>query len=347
MSVLYQEGITLIVYRPEERRRIQVLTVIFMLGLVFPSAGWAQMEILRSLGPDLGKARVSLQYQITPYSNEEVEGQGKKFQSTSHSASLATPLSQDSNHEWTMIGILRLKQVETAALLPDTGESFPETLWDIRLGSQYRHRFSNGWIGGGGIQIGSASDQPFKSEAEVTAQATLFARIPAAEKDSWLIFLNYSRYREFLPHVPIPGFAYSYEPSSQVRLIAGIPFSFVEWKPTKNLSLELFYFLVRTVQAKVTYRLRPAWQIYGSFEWRSEYSFRYDRKEKNDRLSYYEKKLAAGMGWNFSGGNFIDIGGGYAFDRFYFEGEGYDDRDQNRFNLGNGFFAQLRVGFFF
>lgn len=325
----------------------QLFMVIFILGFVIPSTGWAQSEILRSLGPDLGKARVSFQYQITPYSKEEVEGQGKAFQSTSHSAFLSAPLRQDPDHEWTLIGSLRLKENDTSALLPDTSESFPERLWNIRLGSQLRRRFSNGWIGGGWITVGSASDQPFESEAEVMAQATFFARIPSADRNAWLIYLNYSRYREFLPYLPIPGLAYWYEPSSQVRLIAGIPFSFAEWKPTENLSLELFYFLVRTVHGKVIYRVRSDWRMYGSFVWRNEYHFRYDRKKNEDRLSYYEKKCMVGMEWNFSGGPFLDLAGGYAFDRFYFEGEGYDDRDKNRLNLENGFFAQMRVGFFF
>jgi hypothetical protein len=37
-------------------------------------------------------------------------------------------------------------------------------------------------------------------------------------------------------------------------------------------------------------------------------------------------------------------GRGYSFDRFYFEGEDYGDRRDNRLDVGSGPFAAVRVG---
>jgi len=40
----------------------------------------------------------------------------------------------------------------------------------------------------------------------------------------------------------------------------------------------------------------------------------------------------------------FDAGGGYAFRRFFFEGEDYGDRDDNRLIVGDGPFVSLRLG---
>ena len=319
-----------------------ILVVVFLLSL--PAAGLAQMEFVRSLGPEIGKAKPVFQYQVSPYSKEEVEGQNADFGVTQHSGFLSLPILQTPKDEWSLLGALRFEDIQTSAFLPDTGEAFPGSLWDIRLGTQYRHKFFNGWIGGGVLTLGSASDKPFKSEAEVSIQATVFARVPDSGRNAWVFFLNYSRYREFLPNVPIPGIAYWFEPSSELRLIVGIPFANLEWKPDPNLTVELTYFAVRNVRALLSYRVFPDLQLYGGFDWKNEHYFRYDRQDDDKRLSHYEKKVSAGVRWGFLKGVFLDLAGGYAFDRFYFEGESYDDRHESRLNISSGFFGTLRLG---
>jgi hypothetical protein len=322
-------------------RRLLIVLAVF---LALPPLAAAQMEFSRSLGPEIGKAKPILQYQVSPYSQEEAEGQGKDFNLTHHSAFLSLPVFQDSRSEWVLLGSFRLQDIDTSAILPDTRESFPENLWDIRAGAQHRRKFANGWIGGGMVTVGSASDKPFRSEAEVTVQANLFVRIPDGERNAWLLFLNYTRYREFLEHVPVPGAAYWYEPSPRLRLILGIPFASLEWKPAPDISLELSYFMIRTVRAQVSYRFLPALRAYAGFDWKNEYYFRYDRKEDDKRLASYEKRISAGIRWDFAKGMFLDLGAGYAFDRFYFEAERYKDRDENRLDISSGFFGSLRIG---
>ena len=317
-----------------------ILILIFSL----PAPAIGQMEFVRSLGPEIGRSKPVLQYQVSPYSKEEVEGQSKDFGVTEHAGFLLLPVLQNSSDEWSFLGAFRFEDIQTDAFFPDTGEAFPRSLWDVRLGTQYRHKFSNGWIGGGVLTLGSASDKPFQSEAEVSIQATIFARIPDSGRNGWIFFLNYSRYREFLPNVPIPGIAYWFEPSPELRLIVGIPFANLEWKPVPGLTAELIYFAVRNVRAQVSYRVLPELQVFGGFEWKNEHYFRYDRQNDDQRLSHYEKRVSAGIRWGFFKGVFLELASGYAFDRFYFEGESYDDRYENRLNIGNGFFGTLRLG---
>jgi hypothetical protein len=322
--------------------RLVILLVMFLFSL--PAAASAQIEFTRPLGPEMGKAKTVFQYQITPYAEKEVDGQNKDFEVTHHNAFLSVPILQDPRYEWTLLGSFLFQEIDTSAILPDTRDPFPESLWDIRVGTQYRRKFANGWIGGGNVTVGSASDKPFRSEAEATIQANLFARIPDGERNAWLLFLNYTRYREFLSDIPIPGVAYWYEPSSNLRLILGFPFASVEWRPLDSLSVELSYFLIRTVRTQVSYRFLSVLGAYVGFDWRNEYYFRYDRKDDDKRLAYYEKRLFAGIRWDFLRGMFLDLSGGYAFDRFYFEAKSYDDRNENRVNVGDGFFGSLRLG---
>jgi len=44
------------------------------------------------------------------------------------------------------------------------------------------------------------------------------------------------------------------------------------------------------------------------------------------------------------GNVFIDLGGGYAFDRFWFEDDDYDDRGDTRIDIDDGLFVMLQVG---
>jgi hypothetical protein len=319
-----------------------LLSLPFLLFL--PAPCLAQDGVLRWVGGDLGKARPSLNYQFLGYSKEEVAAQGKDFRMAEHRLFSLVPFLQSAERDASVYLNLRAQDVETAAILPDTRESFPDELWNIRLGGQYRQRFENGWIGGAALGFGSASDKPFASWEEIFLDMNLFARIPAGGRNAWLLFLNYSKTREFLPNVPLPGVGYWYEPNDQARLVVGIPFAFLNLRPVKEVSLSLSYFVVRSVRARVTYSPLQSLHLYGNFEWRNESYYRAQRQDDKDRFFYYEKQISAGMQVSLNRHVSIDLSGGYAFDRFYFEGRDYEDRDQNRVSIGNGPFVALQAG---
>jgi hypothetical protein len=312
--------------------------------LFFPASCLAQDEVLRWIGGDLGKAKPSLNYQFLGYSTEEVAAQGKDFKLNEHRLFTQVPFLQSSERDSSVYLNLRAQDVGTAAIMPDTKESFPDELWDIRLGGQYRQRFENGWIGGAALGFGSASDKPFASWDEIFLDVNLFTRIPDGGRNAWLLFLNYSKTREFLPNVPLPGVGYWYEPNDQARLVVGIPFAFLNLRPIKEVSFSFSYFIVRSVRARVTYSPLGFLRLYGNFEWRNESYYLAERQDDKDRLFYYEKALSAGVQVSVHRQVSLDLSGGYAFDRFYYEGRDYQDRDQNRVSIGNGPFVALRAG---
>jgi hypothetical protein len=61
-----------------------------------------------------------------------------------------------------------------------------------------------------------------------------------------------------------------------------------------------------------------------------------ERADPDDRLFYYEKRVRVGAIIGLARWLFTDITGGYSFDRFYFEGESYSDRNQNRIDVDSG-----------
>jgi hypothetical protein len=312
--------------------------------LFFPAPCLAQDEMLGWIGGEIGKAKPSLNYQFLGYSTEKVAAQGKDFKMNEHRLFTLVPFLQSPERDASAYINLRAQDAGTAAILPDSGESFPDELWNIRLGGQYRQRFENGWIGGVALGFGSASDQPFASWDEIFLDINLFARVPDGGRNAWLFFLSYSKTREFLPNVPLPGVGYWYEPNDQARLVVGIPFAFLTLRPVKEVSLSLSYFIVRSVRARVTYSPLGFLRLYGNFEWRNESYYRAERQDERDRLFYYEKALSAGVQVFLHRQVSLDLSGGYAFDRFYFEGRDYQDRDQNRVSIGNGPFVALRGG---
>lgn len=328
---------------PRPIRPLLLLTAALALGLPDPAA--AQSELQTMLDPVLGRQIARSEYRITYYPDERVDEQPAELGLIQHRFSLAGPLGQTSRDEWTASASVRLQDYDTRAVLPDTGERFPGELWDVRVGASYRHKFENGWIAGASVTVGSASDEPFASEDELVVRAVGLLRLPHGERNAWLFTLLYTSDEEYLTGlrgVPIPGIAYQYAPSDRFLAIIGVPFSSIEYRPLETLTLEASYFPVRRVRARATYELFRPLRLYAGFDWDNEHHFRADRGDKDDKLYYYEKRLTAGVRFDLRHAG-VEVSGGRAFDRFYFEGEGYADRHDHRIDVNDGWFAAVRA----
>ncbi len=143
-------------------------------------------------------------------------------------------------------------QFDTAAVFPDDGRPFPDELWNLRLGANYIRNFANGWTGGLGVNVFSASDEPLAERRDVKVGATAFLRIPVNDRDAWNLALLYSPLSD-LPY-PLPGIAYQWEPSDDFRMNIGLPFR-VMYRPHEALSFDLSYMVLRSIHAQATYRI--------------------------------------------------------------------------------------------
>ena len=91
----------------------------------------------------------------------------------------------------------------------------------------------------------------------------------------------------------------------------------------------------------------PNGRLFGAFNWSNEAHFLADRMDNSDRFYSFEKRITGGMQFDLIWRLRLELAAGYAFDRFYFVGKQYSDRNNDRVNVGAGVFGaiQLRLQF--
>lgn len=305
-------------------------------------------NFFRFVDSPVGKVQPVISYQMRYYFEQPVRNQNTDFEMLYQEGTVLVPFWQNSQDEVSWIMNVRNETISTQAFLPDQNIAFPSALWDLRFGPNYRHRFKNDWVVGTSILFGSASNEPFNSTDDLELAANFFLKIPAKnKKDYWFVFLNYSNNREFLNQIPLPGFGYWFKTIPWFRGLVGLPLMGFEFVPHKTTTLGFFYFPARNIVGELAYQPYPFLRFFSYFQWSNERYFRANRPDTQDRLFYYEKQVGAGftlrptsfMEWSTSGG--------YAFDRFYFEGRNYSDRFNDRIDIGSGPFISTRLSFRF
>jgi len=322
-------------------RQLGGLLVILLaaaLSVLVPAGAFAQEQWLT---PTLGQLQLRADFRETYYPDERVRQQGTELKIFEERGGLFFPIWQNATDELSFSGSVRYQELDTGntpAILPGGQVQLPGDLWEIKFGPTYRHKFDNGWIAGLNVTVGSASNRPFHSMDEVTARATAFLRVPQGERNAWIFTLNYSNYSEYFAGLPVPGIDFLYSPNDNFTLVFGFPFTSLEWKPFEKLTVQINYVPVRTVIAKVTYEVFQPLRVWVGFDWDDDWYLRANRTDTGDRLFYYEKRITGGIRFDLRHVGF-EVSGGYAFDRFYFEGDKYSERNDNRIDIHSGPFV--------
>ncbi|MCF8032435.1 MAG: hypothetical protein K9K66_05715 [Desulfarculaceae bacterium] len=307
-------------------------------------AGTAQAQgIAAWFDPTLGDLKHNIIYDLNYSPDRAVEGQEVDMGYLQNSVRFVLPVWQNSRHEFSFNGRAALMAVNTDAILPQSNRPFPDDLWDLRAGATYRYKLERGWVAGGNLTVGSPSDKPFNKLDDTSINATASLMVPQSKRHYWLFFINYSNTRDFLAGIPIPGAAYSYRRGKELWLLLGLPLAIVRWQPTPKWTLAGTYIYPRSIITRVGYRILPWLEPYVGFDWTYERWFLSDRTDDKDRLFFYQKQIKAGIKLPFSRDMSLNLSGAYAFDRLWFEGNDYDDRDQDRINLENGLVFSLAL----
>jgi hypothetical protein len=326
--------------------RVKAVVLGAVLLLLVPVSVAAQ-ELQIWISPELGKQMGRGDYRFTFYPERNID-QGSTLAMKEHRLTLFVPVYQSSRDEITIGGRVTFQDIDTQARLPDLDVPFPEPLWDISGTIAMRHKFDNGWIGAVGMSAGTATDEPFKSWDDVYVRTLAMLRIPRGERDAWILSVLYASDQELfgLKYIPIPGIAYFWNYSERFRAVVGVPFSSIEVKPFEKLKLEAQYFPFWTIRTFATWEIFRPLRAYIGWDFDSDHWVRHGRGDPDDRIYYYEKR--ATIGARFDLRHFgVEVFGGYAFDRFYFEGEGYSDRYENRIDVRDSpfFVGRLHVRF--
>jgi hypothetical protein len=297
------------------------------------------------LNPVVGRVPLSGGYQAVGFFDAAVRGQDTHLGYLQQDLNVLTPIWQDVRNELYATARVGVESFFTQAVLPNTGRPFPAELWNVSLGTGYRHLFDNGWIGGGSVSVGSASDKPFHSIDEMTVSASATLRVPRGDRDAWVFGVNLSSNSQVLPFVPIPFVAYLYNPSDRFQALVGFPFASVTYRPWDDLTLSASYALLTTFHARVSYRVAPPVSVFCALDFDNENYYLADRTDSNQRFFNYSDRLSGGVQVVLARQALLEVSGGYVFDRVFFEGTGGTDQSFNHVGVAPGAFlgAKLQI----
>ena len=312
-------------------------------------AGQAQAEdpISRLFSPTVGQLKTSIAYEGFYHPTQDLDKQNADMSIFTQELSFITPLSQDNKSEWGIGAWARNKNIQTEAVMPYSGKDFPETLWDLGLGIHHKRKISSRWIAGGFVGVGSASDEPFHKSDATAVRAAGMASLRTSPSQAWNFYVFYSSLAAFWGGIPVPGVSWLYTPSKNLRLNLGVPALSIYYRPLEKLSFLVSYAYPTETYVKIGYDLTKETTVFTSFAWTHNGYFRSDRKYDDDRLFFFEKRALLGITSRFSKSLKLEAAGGWSFDRLIFEGENYDDRDQNRIDLEDGMIFKLSLGYSF
>jgi hypothetical protein len=283
----------------------------------------------------------SIRYGAIWFPSVPVRGESTHFQTVEQDLSMTHPLWTDPVNYLGLSGGIRNQLIQTAAVLPETGQPIPSDLWCIRLGLQYARHLDNGWLASGGVSLDSASDHPFADLHEMNVGLNAMLRIPEYEHDAWMLGLAYSPTGEL--NFPIPIVAYSWNPSPEFHANIGLPLMIV-WRPNEDWQLQASYMLIHTIHVKLRYRLMDGLSAFAAYDWSNQAYTLLDRPEENDRFFLYDQRVSLGLQASLWRTWTASLSAGYAFDRYMFEGTSFAASGSNRVDLGNGPFAALNLG---
>lgn len=210
----------------------------------------------------------------------------------------------------------------------DSDVGLPERLTDQSVAAGVAVPEIAGFRGGFTVGVGYAGDSPYSDANAWYGKATLAMGKKLDDATDLGVFLDYDGNRTFLPDVPLPGFAYRKRVDERLILVAGIPLSTVEWKPDDRWKFELYWALIDSFDARVTYTIAPEFNIFVSLDTRRD-AFHTDELEvTNDRLLYRERRAEIGVQWEPRPDTRLILAGGYAFDREFSAGWDYRDDDE-------------------
>jgi hypothetical protein len=292
-------------------------------------------------GPGVGPGgQGPISYKTSWFPGVPVRGQAGDWGLLEEDLSLALPLWADSRQTVMVTAAVRNRRIDTDATLPDSHEAYPSELWNIQAGAMYRAQLDGDRMIGGGVSLGSASDDPFTSLQDSYVNLNAMYRTPSGEHNAWMFMLMYSPLSE-IPY-PLPLVSYSYNPSDQLHANIGLPFM-LSYKPTDRWRFDASYMLINAIHAKATYRITNRASLFSAFDSLNEAYRLRDRISNDDMFFLCSQRARIGLSLPLTKLLTAEIAGGYAFKRYSFTGQQWDSTGTDRVDLEPGPFVSLSM----
>ncbi len=219
------------------------------------------------------------------------------------------------------------------------------TLSEVHLRLAYSRVLEGNRLFTFATRYGSASDQPFADSTVNTFGATGYYSFSNDETSRWLWIVDYANDRPILNNLPLPGFAYFYNPNKNFKAVFGAPFASMTLNFDNSLSLDFFTVVPWVFKSTLNYNLDEYRKFYLGFNFSQLTYYILGRQNLKDRLFYDEKKIFMGAKSPLSKSILADLEMGQAFDRALFMAEEYQLNPNSPIRVENAFYLKLSLLF--
>ncbi len=304
------------------------------------------LNLIPLLDSELGNRPGMISYRVRHHDRAKIRHQDSHLARTDQNIQIFWPVFRSGSNELNLYGGISAREFETELRFPSSERKLPDDLYRLSLGFGFEHINERGWLWNLVNFLNSPTDKPLANGDVIGINSTLVLRIPHRANNALILFLNYSSIRSSFKGVPLPGIGYWYERGQQIRTMIGLPFA-LDWRPAPRAKLLVNYIPVRDLSATFSYQLTERVKAYLNFDWSSDSYLLADRTDIDERLHSYEKRLGIGLQIALARFIHLDLSAGYVFDSYFFFGEGFEDRENDRVDLEGGaiFSASLNFGF--
>ncbi len=305
------------------------------------------MEMHELLVPDLQEVRPYGEF-VFEREPEQATSQRAQYKSTLYELYLQANLFPSiTDRQMTLQFKGRMQDLAEGMTLPSTRAPLPDPLFDAGMGATYRFRTQGGNLVGLNLGFFSASDDPFNDGHGPDVSANVFLRMPRPDREAWVLYLHYLNTRDYAPGIPLPGVGYSRRAvDGSYDFFLGLPYAAGTLRPSEKVRLTASYLAPKEIRFEAGYRVAAEmipFTIHANFDWRTDRYRNSNRRGEDDLLSIEEKRFYGGFRLDMGESTWMDLVGGFAFDRALYEGEECDDDDFNRVDVSDGAYYGLRI----
>ena len=217
-----------------------------------------------------------------------------------------------------------------------TGKKVPRDLNRVETGFNYFKNLEGQRGFGVRGSVGYAGDKIFEAGNNFAYSVMANYAFPGSSKSTWAVTAFMTNNSFFAANVPIPGFMYIYRTETFTGLF-GLPIASMQWTPSFPWSYTLSIF-GPIINGEVAYGSVDEYQLFAGASWSRQVFMLSDREKTNDRLTLEEKKLQVGVRTPFFWKILSEISVGQAFDRSFYIGQGFSQKDDGQAHLKAGAF---------
>jgi hypothetical protein len=200
--------------------------------------------------------------------------------------------------------------------------NFPHQLLDASIAGGSFVGIYHDWVLGATLGAGYAGSGPFEEGRGWYAKASFIVARKFSEQDAIGIGLDYDGHRDYLPDVPLPGFAYSHTFDPHLDMVLGAPLSSLTWKPNDHWRIYADWLLLSDFDVNATYMFTKHIGAFLNLETHRD-QFYIPELSGHNRLLYLQRRIEGGVNWEPAKGFHLTAAIGYAFSTDFRSGWDY------------------------